>query len=330
MAWLADAISSTLVLASPTPTPSGSGPPSLIVIPSVLPAQTALPDVPFWERFFTSAGFGGAGALIAAIVAATIAAVQLRHAKRQQKHDRWWDTLGWVYDRSIVEADKRDALPHRVTFTVLTELAQQAESNPKDNLQAGTVASILSMFEISESDDPVKEVLDPPDASDSVEEESRDSSSGREVTDPVALDLARSLKSILGAPGWGLAEALGRAYEDAVANALRRIGAEFTDVTSAASLIDFTVRTPRGTLAVDALSTSSKLNSSRLLSHAGLLRSYLNLDPGLTGGLIVIESEMTSIAVATIQAFDDPRITVVHWKDPNDDNVLREALAQSN
>jgi len=105
---------------------------------------------PFWQRFLTSAGFGGLMALAAALVAARIAALQLRHTKAQQVHERWWSTLTWVYDRAVVENDKRAALPHHVTFAMLTQLAEHAQAAPADGLQRSTIKSILSMFEAAD------------------------------------------------------------------------------------------------------------------------------------------------------------------------------------
>ena len=102
---------------------------------------------PFWQRFLTSAGFGGLMALTAALIAARIAAQQLRHTKSQQLHERWWTTLTWVYDRAVVEKEKRAALPHHVTFSMLSQLAERAQAPPEDRLQQSAIRSILSMFE---------------------------------------------------------------------------------------------------------------------------------------------------------------------------------------
>lgn len=77
--------------------------------PAPSPAMPAHPELfgsEFWDRFFTSAGFGGAMAVVAAMIAAMIAVIQFRHAKSKDRDTRWWETLTWVYDRTVVEDGK--------------------------------------------------------------------------------------------------------------------------------------------------------------------------------------------------------------------------------
>jgi hypothetical protein len=126
--------------------------------PSPTPMPTMTPIVgtevaSLWERFITSSGFGGLMAVIAAGIGAFLAVRQLNHQKAKAREDRWWDTLTWVYDRTIVERDKKDALPQHVAFSMLRALNYQIQGSEK-KVEGETIASILEMFE---GTDPVPE-----------------------------------------------------------------------------------------------------------------------------------------------------------------------------
>lgn len=121
-----------------TPVPSES-------TPGVIESEHFGPE--FWERFFTSAGFGGVMAVVAALVAGGIALAQFRHAKRQQYDERWWGTLTWVYDRTVVEEGKKPALPQRVTLAMLSALSEKVGRGKADRLRGEAISSILTVFE---------------------------------------------------------------------------------------------------------------------------------------------------------------------------------------
>ncbi|MCG5441314.1 hypothetical protein NIE79_001436 [Micromonospora sp. NIE79] len=121
-----------------TPSPSGS-------TPGMIEGEHFGPE--FWERFLTSAGFGGLMAVVAALVAGSIALAQFRHAKRQQYDERWWGTLTWVYDRTVVEEGKKPALPQRVTLAMLSTLSERVGRGKADRLRGEAISSILTVFE---------------------------------------------------------------------------------------------------------------------------------------------------------------------------------------
>ena len=129
------AILSIFQSALPTPSPSTG----------VVGDETFGPD--FWERFLTSAGFGGVMAVVAAVIAGSIALAQFRHVKRQHQDDRWWETLTWVYDRTMVEEGKKPPLPQRVTLSMLTALADKVGENRVDRLRGEAISSILTIFD---------------------------------------------------------------------------------------------------------------------------------------------------------------------------------------
>lgn len=116
------------------------------------------PDYGLAERFLTSAGFGGLMAFLAACIAASIAWRQYRLAAAQQalererqRADRWWETLTWVYDRTIVEEGKKAPLPDTVTLSLLSALNEESKAQPSgdDRLQAETISAMLSMFPVA-------------------------------------------------------------------------------------------------------------------------------------------------------------------------------------
>jgi hypothetical protein len=129
--------------ATPTPTPA---PPPTSQVSAAAHVQ------PFWEQFITSAGFGGLMAVVGALVAARFAYVQFVHTKSQQKEDRWWDTLTWVYDRTVVADADREPLPQRVTFAMLTVLYDEAQGadaaeEKRDRLRGDTISALLAAFQ---------------------------------------------------------------------------------------------------------------------------------------------------------------------------------------
>ncbi|GAA4963907.1 hypothetical protein GCM10025331_64650 [Actinoplanes utahensis] len=86
-------------------------------------------------------------AVAAAVIAATIAHRTLKHTKRRDEDERWWDTLTWVYDRTVVEKEKRAPLPPTITLSMLSALNKSVTAKEKDRLQGQAISSILSMFE---------------------------------------------------------------------------------------------------------------------------------------------------------------------------------------
>ncbi|WP_433232635.1 hypothetical protein ACQP2H_11505 [Micromonospora sp. CA-248260] len=134
------------------PSPSPVGVPSTSPVGVPYPSPTGVINsehfgADFWERFLTSAGFGGVMAVVAALVAASIAMMQFRHVKRQHHEERWWETLTWVYDRTIVEEGRKPPLPQRVTLAMLTALSERVGQGKSDRLRGEAISSILTIFD---------------------------------------------------------------------------------------------------------------------------------------------------------------------------------------
>lgn len=290
--------------------------------------------MPFWERFVTSAGAGGLAALTAAIIAACIAGIQLRHAKRQQRHDRWWDTLSWVYDRAVVDAEKKESLPHRVTFTMLNELAEQARSKPTDSLQVGTIGAVLSMFSISEEVVKATSVGDnstnaPGGKADPAHHQSTGQSSGLEVSDPAAINLLEQLRSSVASVTLsisGAARATGMQYELSLGEALSRLSLPFNKISNASIPFDFVIRGdgPRR-LYIEALYS---VRTDRMFGILGRAHAFLNSSSQTAQALIVLNAEIPAAWRKALEEFGDSRIRVVTWRDRDDDDMLRAAIRQ--
>lgn len=104
-----------------------------------------------WD-FITSPGFGGAAALIAAGVAALVGYSQHRANRDRTDHERWWSTLTWVYDRTVVDNKGRAPLAQSVTVGVLKQLNDQVKRHERGRrgrswtTEAEAVASLADMF----------------------------------------------------------------------------------------------------------------------------------------------------------------------------------------
>lgn len=99
-------------------------------------------------------------AVLAAVVASTVALVQYRHNKNQQRQDRWWQTLHWIIDRTFVEKDKDRALPQTVTISVLHALYET--SGKTDFLQFLTIRGLHDLFRLPGEEGPNIDVEGPP------------------------------------------------------------------------------------------------------------------------------------------------------------------------
>jgi hypothetical protein len=122
-------------------------------------APTPSADSGFWDQFLTSAGFAGAMAVVAASIAAVVALRQFRGTQRQNEITRWWDTLTWVYDRSIVEKGTKAPLPQNVAVRMLRSLSDSLPKNSKDLLRGNTIFAILDMFDPTELRDELRKDL---------------------------------------------------------------------------------------------------------------------------------------------------------------------------
>ncbi|MFI7586270.1 hypothetical protein ACIB24_04275 [Spongisporangium articulatum] len=203
-----------LVTAVVPPTPTVTLGPSLrLVIPS---ASTPAPSTAhgFWFQFFTSSGFGGLMAVVAASIAGVLTFVQFQHSRRKSEEDRWWDSLTWIYDRSIPRDGGLSPIPREATYSMLLALNEKVDRG--NTIQGETLTSILKLFKIE----------------DAKSEESNERPDGAPETrhppfsDPgIARALADSLSRQLKSKGFGQnAEAIASAhkYEESVAAALGR------------------------------------------------------------------------------------------------------------
>jgi hypothetical protein len=283
---------------------------------SAAPAPASGSDQ-FWQRFLTSAGFGGLMAVAAALIAARIAARQLRHTKAQQLQERWWDTLTWVYDRAVVEKDKRRALPHHVTFALLTQLAEHAQTPPEDRLQQGAIKSVLSMFDTS---DQVQDAPQPEGSGPSV----------IHVSDPTAVALLDELRDKLTSDEERqradqllyLHEARATIETEAVA-----LGADATVVRDARLRTIVALAWKGREILVQIRCTEGRVPNVVVLQAIERLQTEIAARYTAIGGLIIFNTPVSRAAVdAFMAAKNGPSIEVVTWTGRTDDAVVHNAI----
>lgn len=89
-------------------------------------------------RFLISPGFGGAAAVVAALLAFVAARQKLSVDREASRQERWWATLTWIYDRATHEnLDQR--LPPGLALDLFDRLLDEAHTE----LEIRTVAGLL-------------------------------------------------------------------------------------------------------------------------------------------------------------------------------------------
>lgn len=314
----------------------------------------------FWERFFTSAGFGGVMAVVAAIIAGSIAIIQIRHARRQHRDARWWDTLTWVYDRTVVEDGKKAALPHGVTIAMLAALSDKATREGADRLQGEAVSSILTIFDakpegVEERKESREDVEKPP-ASEKVvvpglnasEAESgggapeavvgADSAAGSiKVTDPGALQMLEVLRRNLDRKGFGGGVAGGHAalerfnYEIGLRSALERIaleiGASFLRLKADFG-VDFSLFRDGVALLITVRYVRSRVSPT---AASDMIKNLVRQSGQFSGSsaLLVINRElMVGDEKSFREAAANMGVRYVVWRDSHNDEELKRALVE--
>ncbi|WP_433365439.1 hypothetical protein ACQPZX_35830 [Actinoplanes sp. CA-142083] len=270
---------------------------------------------PFWQRFLTSAGFGGLMALTAALIAARIAAMQLRHTKSQQQHERWWSTLTWVYDRAVVDGDKRAALPHHVTFAMLSQLAERAQLPPEDRLQQSAIRSILSMFEPAGAGDR--------------DQAASAATAGKtfQVSDPSAMALLDELRDKLSTDAELMARAEQLRFMEAAKKVIKR-EAELLGATTGASRHGDVVATwSARDILVRIHHAEKNLSNGAVFLAIERLEIDIAADYHAIGGILVLNAPPNRPAVDEFLARKHgPRVEVVVWHDEDDDPTIHDAL----
>ncbi|AGZ43252.1 hypothetical protein [Actinoplanes friuliensis] len=261
---------------------------------------------PFWQRFLTSAGFGGLMALTAALIAARIATQQLRHTKSQQANERWWTTLTWVYDRAVVEKDKRVALPHHVTFAMLTQLAERAQQPPADRLQQSSIKSILAMFEATDDGTaPQQGTI--------------------EVSDPAAAALLDDLRTTLSNDEELRERAEQLRYLESARTAVEREAAALgADVSGQNATVAVSWRGRE--VLVQIRYAREPIPTLTLLQAVDRLQRDVAAGHTTIGGILVVTALSRPAIDAFLAARNSTGIEVVAWTGSPDDRLLHEAL----
>lgn len=293
-----------------------------------VPPAPGPPSEPFWQRFLTSAGFGGLMALTAALIAARIAALQLRHTKTQLTHERWWSTLTWVYDRAVVEKDKRTALPHPVTFAMLTELAERTEAASADRLQQSTIKAILSIFQASD------DVYQPAATGPRVPSDVGDPASRViRVSDPVAAAMLDELRDKLSSDEELRARTAQITYLHTVKGVVRRVasslGADASVADGNGHRADFTVVWRGREVLIRVRYVDGPPPGTAVLLAIEDMQTEIAASYPAIGGLIVFNTPFSRDTIESfISAVDSHQIEVVSWRSEKDDSWIRDALVR--
>jgi len=303
-----------------------------VLIDGLLSAVPAAPEAPaaadpFWQRFLTSAGFGGLMALAAALIAARIAALQMRHTKAQQLRERWWETLTWVYDRAVVDEGKRAALPQHVTFAMLNQLAERAQTPPEDRLQQGAIRSILSIFET------VDEAHQTPQSGGTGDPATGPSASVIRVSDPTAATLLDDLRRKLSSDQELLERANQLQYLHAakmvIDMAAKALGATAAPSAGSQRRADAVVTRNGHEVLIQIRYTEAPPSRLAILQAIEHLQTQIAADHQAVGGLILVNTEPSRAALDSYPlATGGFGVEVVPWTASTDGTVVREALAR--
>ena len=262
-------------------------------------------------------------ALIAAAIAARVAYVQFQHVKAQQREDRWWDTLKWVYDRTIVNKVDRNPLPQHVKFAILSVLSTELYET-KESLRGDTVTSLLGMFQ---QDVPPHSKL--ADADEVGRPHANVSGNDRApewrdptrivVEDPAAARLLRDLTSELRGRGYGSAES----YEQAVGDALARVrgGRVARFEGSDLYIADFAVIGRRRRVIVGIKYRAVQITPGELPAWALRLQRSAFFDPEDATLLVTNMVEEKRANTYLAERFASGRVRVVRWIRPRTTRV---------
>lgn len=323
---------------------------TMSAVPSRLLADRFLvaAEGPLWDRFLTSAGFGGLMAFVAACVAGYFVTRQIRHSKEQQSENlrhsreqqsenRWWDLLTWVYDRTIVEKDKRQALPYRAAVSILASLDQYTQSKEGgDPLQSHSIAAINKLFnerlrdEASSSEVP-DEVRDPDSPGIPSESTADEQASQGPSPDPVALELSNELQRDLDARGFRAQttrEAF--AFGEQVRQAVARIVASIPGAVQVFPYLDngpdFIVVINEYSVLIHVKATSEE--SFRYVYLAPAIERVLGWSSHpLSLHIFVLNKPVSAKDSARVEKdFKARGVRIVVWRDPGDDNDLSDAV----
>jgi hypothetical protein len=283
-------------------------------------------------------------ALVAASIAAAFAYMQFRHTRQQQVNARWWDTLTWVYDRTVVENGKRAPLPQGVTLSMLVALYEQAKTSKGDGLQEQSIASVLEMFSDPDDQTSAGEPRVDPDTSSggaddpAPSEVSDPSDEGIPVTDPRSVQLLHDLKLELRsrghAPAWSASEAVD--YEAAVVEAMRRtIPANriksVLPSKESPRLVDLEVRGPNVTTLVAIKFRRRAIGPSTLDEWVDILLGALDTRHFRRANALVITNvEPSSEALERLRDRSNGRVAFLTWSQESAPEMLAAAITRMN
>lgn len=289
----------------------------------IIEAETQVqPNPPFLQTFLTSSGFAGCMAVVAASIAAGMAWRQLSHARAQQEEDRWWETLTWVFDRSVSSSPGSEQLPVGVALPMLQALFDETANDDATGLRKRAVGSILTMFTLPsevQSDD--ASTADGPD-SELPPETPGDPTSprgerpGRVVVDDADVDILTDLRVSIGESSPPVAALL---YESRVYEALLDVVGRMDGWRAARQPVmpvgrpDFVLRTPSTRIVIETKIATKPITPATVAGWVGHLRKYVDGAGGSTVGVLLCNQPLTKEAEQYWKSEVDPRLHWVRW-----------------
>lgn len=276
-------------------------------------------------------------AVIAASIAARIAYFQFQHNKDTDIDKRWWDTLTWVYDRTVTEKDKKPPLPQKVTFTMLKALADEPAEARYAGLRKKTIRSILSMFE-SSTDKQVREDEKASSQTPSLASEDQGGASDPIlVNDPDAEALLEHLRQTVSIKGAATSFTSGLEFETSVESALYRVtkaspGVSISKPTPSMDTgFDYEIRASDVLLLVQVgFTKQAALYPSMIAQWTHELKRSNLFPEGTPGGaLIVTNKQISKKGELMLAQLGEGRVQHVVWRGEDDDASLASALRRS-
>lgn len=264
-------------------------------------------------------------AVVAAVIAATVAWRQLAHAKKQQREDRWWETLTWVFDRSVESPSGPETLPGGVALTMLQALVDSAAEDGPTSLRKRAVGSILTMFTL-----PSEEMAgqDFSEAGGTVPNNA--SGTGQVLIEEFDADLLNSLRTSVEDSSPAVAAAV---FEAKVYESLMRLVASHDGWHVARNPVvprgrpDFLLRTPSRSVVIETKYARKSITAATAAGWVGHLRKYVEGLGPHARGILLCSQPLAESGMAYWSADVPAELQQIYWPGVRDDLAAKVEAA---
>jgi hypothetical protein len=287
----------------------------------------------FWRDFLTSAGFGGTLAFFAAVLATIGAVATLRHNKRVARHDRWWDTLTWVYDRTVTPKGDRPLAP-TVTLSMMRALLSEVPSakwrRRRDQLRSETISSLLEAFATLETVS--SDVAFGPTSAPAPDNSRSESTSQSSYEEKLRRDLRNELAEHGVATGPNARAREAMVFEASVgavvASAISQIDEVSLDADSDRRRFDGVLTTRRGRLAIEVkYLTQRSLRKPDVQHWVPRIVERMNSDErDYLGTLLIVNQDASDELRDLARHLSNGRVHLVAWPSAGGVSEMRELI----